>query len=276
MSPTSWAEVRKGLVAELRRLESKRFFESSICRNERFKSFNSAESLIAWLLDHSSHPAEDEDEALKCLWSLQDDADSKPFWSAAIALGLWPALEWCFCKIRPKRRNDSEAASEIWDAFENCLSDRSFCEKPFVVKRLISRIRSIANRSTRIESRRDRKLREAVETLPDIYRIDPFKAYFGKEKPKQASDDELRSIERLLVDVFGLRELDAMAVALHAAGGKSHSEIAGDIGSSEAAVRQRYSRAIRKIRTKIKKDVTFSGLSDMGIQGGKNADRLLH
>ncbi len=273
MSPISWKGFRNGLQSELFKPTAGAFFNAAKRLHPELSNFDSPETLVEWMLDYSSHSAEEEDVLLKCIWNALNDDEARPFWSSVLALGLWPTLEWVFCRIRPKCADDSEAASEIWSAFELCLADRTFPNRPIIAKRLMTRVWTLASRSLDREKSLNAKLRKSVEALPECDMSAPFCVYANK-KDEPPSKEELYLLQRMLVDYFDLPERDALAVVLHAVSGKSHAEIAALIGSSEAATRQRYCRALKKVQKKSKNAVTLSRLNEMGKERSDEKNAL--
>jgi RNA polymerase sigma-70 factor (ECF subfamily) len=66
-------------------------------------------------------------------------------------------------------------------------------------------------------------------------------------------EERLRRVERALA---GLSDDQREVVTLHVFAGHTHEESAGLLGLTAAAVRKRYSRALERLRTLVRRDRT--------------------
>jgi RNA polymerase sigma factor (sigma-70 family) len=79
--------------------------------------------------------------------------------------------------------------------------------------------------------------------------------------------------ERLLLALSWCRDEDHAVISLHLIEGRSHDEIGAELGLSINAVRQRYSRAIRRLRDGVK---LMSLLAERRINGPQQEAIVLH
>jgi RNA polymerase sigma-70 factor (subfamily 1) len=79
--------------------------------------------------------------------------------------------------------------------------------------------------------------------------------------------------ERLLLALSWCREEDHAVISLHLIEGRSHDEIGAELGLSIDAVRQRYSRAIRRLREGVK---LMDLLAEHRINGPQQEAIVLH
>jgi len=243
------------------------FFNAAKRLHPELSKLDSPASLFEWLLDFSANSTEDEDAVLRVIRSLTIEPESRPFWVATLALGLWPALTWAFCKIRPARESDYEAADEIYVAFERGLTDESLWLEPRVIKRLMSRLWCRAARQIKSEKSESIKFQEYFESIPQADIHSPFLCLVDKKLDEPAVDDEQKRLICKLVDKLEFSELDAIIVVRHSLAGLTHAEIAEELKLSAASVRQRYSRAIKKVQKKSKNTVTLLVLNELCTQG---------
>ena len=250
--------------------------------------FESPEHLVDWLLDYPGHTTEDEDEILRTLRRLHLAGVSPTLWLAILLLGLWPPMEWAFCRIRRLYASDAEAASSIWDAVCDRLCYEPLWERQGVAKRLMyaawTRSRRFALKQVR-SKRREVSLDRFLQLVDsddddkdDDDEHDPKRpAYMEPSHNPNIDDcfsvtpDELKS---RLVDAIGMSPSDAEILIDHIVLGKSLAEMARAEGISPAAIRKRFQRAKRRLRDAAKdfskNPVTFLNLGDLGIQRGNS------
>ena len=252
--------------------------------------FVSPEQLVDWLLDYGSHSADEEDSVIRALRQLQIAGPAPTLWLAILALGLWPTMEWVFCRIRKSFVSDAEAASAIWDSLCNRLGYEPLWTDEGIAKRLMVAVWTKARRSAlkEIKARRgavsfDALFQLADEAADDLDSDDdeiaqPNRLVF--RAPIQLSttdrlDISLDELKTRLVRDAGLSAPDAALLVDHIVFGANLTEIAAEGGVSPAAIRQRFHRAKDRLRRAAEKirsgDVTFSILDDLGIQRGNEA-----
>jgi len=265
-----WRDFRNGLMNELNRPHACGVFQAARVKHPCFGPFESPGSLVAWMLDYSTHPREDEDAALRAIQSSYEAGDEKAFWMALTALGLWPVLEWVFCRVRPRCETDHEAASEIWAALEGCLTDEAFWLEARIAKRLMLKLWCKAARSLQAESIEARRLEKLTAALPDSDQNSPFLCEPSSGEEPEYDSGELKDLASSLTCTFRLSEADADLVVRHAVAGDSLADLARERGVSHSMLRQRYSRAIRRLRETLPNsagpDVTLSALRELGMR----------
>jgi len=252
--------------------------------------FASPEQLVDWLLDYGSHSTDEEDSVIRALRELHVAGPVPTLWLAILALGLWPTMEWVFCRIRKSFVSDAEAASAIWDSLCNRLGYEPLWAGDGIAKRLMVAVWTKARRSAlkEIKARRGTVsfdvLFQLAEATADDTDVEDAEAFQPKRpafrEPIQlptadcldASLDELKS--RLIRDA-GLSRQDAALLVDHIVFGANLTEIADDEGVSPAAIRQRFHRAKAHLRKAAKKipsgAVTFSIPDDLGRHRGNEA-----
>lgn len=273
MDTPTWKDFRKGLMNELDRPAAQAAFDGARTTHPALSCFKSPQEVVEWLLERLGVPDE-EDEVLRAIKTLATSGEEESSaWLATLALGLWPVLEWVFCRVRPRCNTDYETASEIWTALQDCFAEDAFWKKPRIAKRLMSRVWCRAARAAQAEVDEAKRLRKLARILPELDENEtggwvPFLDGMRDETRAGPSREELVDLAYLLVNTFGLSEADADLVVRHAVAGVSLADIARERGVSCAMLRQRYGRARKRLRVSLSKSdensVTFSALREMG------------
>ncbi len=258
--------------------------------------FDSPEHLVDWLLDYESHGIDAEDDVLRSLRNLHTAGDqNSTLWLAILLLGLWPAMEWSFCRIRRLYPSDAEAAGSIWDAVCGRLEKDDLWEKPRIAKRLMYAAWTNSRRQALREF--DRKNREISldQLLGALAQVDnkQEKAQRPGEEdtphpPKSITPAALISLpdifnsEKQPLDVLqdrlvceaGLSPSDAELLIDHIVIGERLVDLAKIYGISPSAIRKRYQRAKAQLRDSQgvfpKNPVTFFLSGDLGRQEGNS------
>ena len=249
------------------------------------------------------------------------DERFRGIWLATLILGLWPSLTWVFQKLWPiakgvTRRTektvttdgpaehsvargsevslDEIIAGAIWGALTDVLEDERVVDSPGIVKRLMYAIWKQAKAQlldSDAEYERQERLGSALEHAipkhkgeflfgPEDAVPSPF-LEIGGDQDAKPPDSELSDLAGRLVSDFGLSPSDADLVVRHAVLDQTLADIARERGGSFPALRQRYSRAIRKIRTALQ-EKRQSGCHTFGpvrlgvMEEESSADEMLH
>lgn len=249
------------------------------------------------------------------------DERHRGVWLALLILGLWPSLTWVFQKLWPiakgvtRRAETANTESEfagrsvtrdveasldeiiagaIWGALTDVLEDEHICEASGIAKRLMYAVWKQAKvqlLDSETEHERQVRLGETLEHTipkqkgefllgPEDSVPTPFLETSGDQDAKPP-DCDLTELAGRLVQDFGLSSSDADLVIRHAVLDQTLADIARERGGSFPALRQRYSRAIRKIRTALQEKRqsgchTFS-LFRLGVmEEESSADEILH
>lgn len=173
-------------------------------------------------------------------------------------------------KPRAPRRSETPAAvcldeviaAAIWGALTDVLEDERLCDDPGVAKRLMYAVWKGAKAQlldAQTEHARQIRLSASLEQAipkhegkflfgPEGTVPSPFQET-GGDRHVKPPDAELTDLAGRLVSDFGLSISDADLVVRHAVLHETLAAIAREREASFPALRQRYSRAIRKIRS---------------------------
>ena len=287
----TWKDFRKGMQIELTVASNIRLFDEVKQKHPSLAHFGSPEHLVDWLLDYESHTTDDEDEVLRSLRDLHiADDQNTTLWIAILLLGLWPAMEWAFCRVRRLYISDAETASSIWEAVCNRLEKNELWEKPRIAKRIMyaAWTRSRCRALREIEKHnREISLDQLLRALGDDDDHDKEQGNKPDEKdtphppkppvptgltcPPEFLDSKNQPVDVLqnrLICEAGLSNSDAEILIDHIIFGKKLVDMARAKGISPATIRKRYQRAKALLRESSsvfsEKDVTFSIFGDLG------------
>ena len=293
----TWKDFRKGMQIELTIASNIRLFDEVKQTHQRLAHFKSPEHLVDWLLDYESHSTDDEDDVLRSLRNLHIAGDQRStLWLAILLLGLWPAMEWAFCRIRRLYPSDAEAAGSIWNAVCNRLVKDDLREKPRIAKRLMyaawtnSRrhaLREFAKKGQEIsldqllralaqaDSKQEKPKRPGDEDTPHSNRaVIPAELIHAPEV-FDSEKQPLDVLQNCLIHEAGLSRPDAELLIDHIVIGTKLIDLAHADGISPAAIRKRYQRAKAHLRQSasdfLQKPVTFSLSGDLGRQEGNSS-----
>lgn len=189
---------------------------------------------------------------------------------------------------------DEIIAGAIWGALTDVLEDGRVCEGAGIAKRLMYAVWKGAKAQlldAQTEQVRQERLGEALEHSisrhegkflfgPDDVVPSPFQETQG-DRDGRPPDAELADLAGRLVTDFSLSVSDADLVVRHAVLDETLAAIARERETSFPALRQRYSRAIRKIRSALQENRP-SGCHTFGpfrlgvMEEESSADETLH
>ena len=292
----TWKDFRKGMQAELTVASNLRLFDRVKEKHPNLARFDTPEHLADWLLDYESHGTDAEDDVLRSLRNLHIAADQNSnLWLAILLLGLWPAMEWAFCRIRRLYRSDAEASSSIWEAVCNRLEKDDLWEKPRIAKRLMyaawtnsrrQALRELSrkNRETsldqllgalaQVDNKREKALGPGEEDTPHPPRSVTPAALISVPEIFNSESQPLDVLQDRLIDEAGLSRSDVELLIDHIITGKKLVDLAKAHGISPSAIRKRFQRAKAQLRDSqrdfSKKPVTFFLSGDLGRQEGNS------
>jgi len=278
----TWNGLRRALNQEIETPEAQKAFLAAGRGNPLLGRFPGPEEFVAWLLDHKNHSVADEDEALRVLRKLS--LTRKPestLWQSILLLGIWPAVEWVFRKVREcEQDGDGAAISALWGGIVGALDKDDLWTEPGIAKRLMYFLWRRARADLRdVEFEHGKlarvhnhlmagmmKWRQGDEPSPEL--LESWPSFASRcEEEAAPTDSELASLHDQLTVKLQLPISDADLLIRHFVMGESLADIAKDCDISPAACRQRCSRIVKRLRTqpvRVRRGlVTLSNLNGM-------------
>ena len=189
---------------------------------------------------------------------------------------------------------DEIIASAIWDAMLAALDDEHLGDVPGIAKRLMYAVRKQARvqlLDSEMEHKRQKHLAEEVTQAIPKCNGEPFIGWgdafpsllteTADDPDTRPPDSDLHELTERLIREFNLSSSDVDLLIRHAVHHETLADIARERGGSFPALRQRYSRAIRKLRA-ILQDKKQEGCHTFGpirlgvMEGRSTAAETLH
>jgi len=230
----AWHEIRDHLMNSSSTLSFQRNFDAIRRNNEPLGCFGDPAGLLD-ALHVGGRPPDEKNQLLVALVRVaQSDGETADCALTLMLLALWPGLDAVRRRSIWRRiGTGDEVASEILARASEAIRGLDLQRVNWIAATIL---RNIERDLIRTRQREDMRQRLRSETDPDEIPIDV-------EVLRADASPEL--LHRDLVRIVGT---DADLVIRVAIDGFSQSEVATELGLSEAATRKRYQRATRRLR----------------------------